>query len=380
MKKAVFTLIICSTIFASCGGGGEQQQQANETGGTAVAESKKKPDNDLQKEHLSGNVVSVRQRVYWALEKFGRLDKGKLQNLPNHDFLKVYDKDGYLIEETHYDVNDKVVSNKKIEYGKSHRISKEEFYKGDSLDEYIVYTYDDNGKLTKKEKFGANGKIKESNGYIYYPDGLLQDEDLFKANGELSCKFVYIYDNSKLVEKQKYWGGGTLAQKEYFTYNANGNLSGVTVEKYNNKIASFVSRTGYEGYNLFGDYLAKTSYDEQGEEKSKTYYVYDPQGNLTEAIIKTTNVIVKMVEVVDEAPIEETTGYDSIDGESVATTTEIRLEELKTQTEHQSGNTYTYEYDDNKNWIKKITYKVNDFDAPEEKTRQFYYERVISYK
>jgi hypothetical protein len=370
VKRALSMLIICSALFSSCGGGGGNNQNGTTGAGTGAG-GEKKPANDLQREHLSGNVTSVRQRVYWALEKFGRMDKGKLQNLPAHDFLKLYDKDGFLIEETHYDVNDKIVSNKKIEYGKAHRIDKEEFYKGEALDEYIVYTYDEKSRLVKKEKFDGSGKIKEWNEYIYSPEtGLLLDEDLYKANGDLSTKFVHVYDKSLLIEKQKYWGGGTLAQKEHFCYNPSGQLFETSVEKYSNKQASFVSRTRYEDYNSFGDYMLKTEYDEKGEEKSKIYYSYDPYGNLKESIVG----VIKITTQTVTTPADEF--YEG--GDEGYFEPEVYQEQ--TRTEQQSGNAYTYEYDDHKNWTQKITYKINDSNAPEERTRQFYYERVIGYK
>jgi len=370
MKKVLSILTVSIALLSSCGGGGDNKQKE----GAGAVEGEKKQVNDLQKERLSGDVVSVRQRVYWALEKFGRMDKGKLQNMPTQDYLKRYDKDGYLIEQIYYDMNEKIVNSKKIEYGKSHRIDKEQFYKGEVLDEYIVYTYDDNNRLIKKERFGGSGQMKEWNTYTYYPEtGLLQDEDLYKASGDRVTKFVHIYEDSKLSERQKYWGGGTLAQKEFFSYDGpSGEFSEVIVEKYNNKQASFVSHTKYEGYNSFGDYTLKTEYNDQGEEKSTTSYSYDSYGNLTELVTTTFTTVSNDVAAAQAAVAVDSVGgddegYSEVDDDAPAT---------PGVTEQRSGNAYTYEYDNQKNWTQKITYKVTN----DEKARQFYYDRVITYK
>lgn len=367
MKRILSILTISIALF-SCGGEGDNQQ----TGGTGTAGAGKEQSNDLQKECLSGDVVSVRQRVYWALEKFGRMDKGKLQNMSAQDYLKRYDSDGFLIEQIHYDVNDKIVSSRKIEYGEAHRITKEEFYKGETLDEYVVYTYDENNRLDKKEKFNAAGQTKGWTTYIYYPKtGLLQDEDLFKANGERQTKHVHIYDeDGRLTELQKYWGGGSPAQRERFSY-ADGNLSETLIEKYANKQYSFAGRTAYEGYNSFG-YTLKTEYDDNGDVKSHTSYSYDSYGNLKEVVTTTFKKEIITVDI-EEQSIEENSdeGDEFVYEEETA---EIQPEVVIT--EQRAGGANTYEYDEQNNWTQKITYKITDA----EKVRQFYYDRVITYK
>jgi len=359
MKKIFFVLAVSCVLCAACGGGGKNNgAKVDVPAGIS----------DLQKERLSGNVESVRQRVYWALEKFGRKTMGKLQNMPVQDYLKIYDEDGFLIEEIHYDASDKEVSRKKIEYGDKRLVTKEEFYKDAALIESIVYAYNDEHQLVKKEKIGGDGQVKEWNEYTY-KNGLLEDEDLYK-DGKLTAKFVHVYKDAQLIERQKYWGGGSLAQKEYYYYNAAGQLEELAAEKYNNKIPAFELRHSYSDYNSWGDYGLRVEYDENGDEKVNTRYSYDTYGNLLESL----STSLKLVETAaaDKGGESEDKGVDAEENEEDIV---VQFEELQT------GNAYTYEYDEQKNWTQKITYKINiTARGEQERIRQFYYDRVITYR
>ena len=361
MKKLLPVIIACMALVA-CGGGSGSGGGGNNNNSVTNEKAKKLPLTDLQQERLSDKVVSVRQRVYWAVEKFGRIDKGKLQNLPVQDYLKVYDNEGYLIEETHYDVSEKVVSYKKINYNAAHKITMEETYKESLLSERIVYTYDDNNRLVKKEKFDGEGKIKEWMQYTYGKNNLVEDEDWYKADGALNCKYIHVYDNAqRLTEKQKYWGGGSLAQKEYYYYeNTGSNLKETASEKFKNKESSFDYRFVFNDYNSFGDYGEKKQYNEDGDEIAITTNTYNNLGHLTESTVITIKTVNAPTSTEDDTETET-------DNTSIT-----KLE--------QTGQAYEYGYDSSNNWTQKVTYKISGNDDSFKKDRQFYYERIIKYK
>jgi hypothetical protein len=353
MKNTASIFIISCVLCAACGGGGGKKSAAKVENPIGVS--------DLQKERISGKVESVRQRVYWAVEKFGRMSTGKLQNMPTQDYLRKYDKDGFLTEEIYYDASDKEVSRKKVEYGSKHLVAKEEFYKDATLTESIVYTYNDKNLLVKKEKISSEGQIKEKTEYTY-KNGLLEDEDLYK-DGKLITKHVHVYKGTKLVERQKYWSGGSLAQKEFYQYNSDGQLEELFAEKYNDKIPSFERRIAYSAYNSWGDHESQIEYDEKGSQKVNIRYSYDTYGNLLEAISTTLKLL--------NTPIQVEEGNEN----------EEKTEDIVEFLELQTGNAYTYEYDEHKNWTQKITYKITtNGNGEQEKARQFYYDRVITYR
>ncbi|MDR3227467.1 MAG: hypothetical protein LBT56_07340 [Prevotellaceae bacterium] len=373
MKKIVFVTIISCLFLASCGGGKKQNsEESNQTAATAAATV----DNDLKKERISGSVDSLRQRLYWCLEKFGRMEKGKLQNWEQHDFLKVFDNDGFLTEEIHYTADNKITSRRKITYNNSHQLLAEEIFKGDDLTERTVYTYNANNKLAAKEKFGKDEKLKEKIEYSYYEDsGLLMDEDWYKSDGTLSLKYVHLYEDNLLSERQKYWGGGSLAQKEYYVYDNNENLIFYTSNKYQNKTLIFDKQIRYSGYDKSGDYYEKMIFNEAGNENEKTTYVYDVSGYLTEYL----NYEKKRYEPA-ETVTDETENTDDEETETDEISVEETSSDLSAADEWwqiKSGEAYTYENDDNGNWIQKITYKIN---SENERTRQYYFERKYHYR
>ncbi|MDR2651887.1 MAG: hypothetical protein LBC68_06185 [Prevotellaceae bacterium] len=380
MKKIIFITVTSCLLLVACGGGKKQNsdsRQSAKLSGTTNA------NNDLQKERIYGSVDSVRQRVYWCLEKFGRMEKGRLQNLPQYDFLKVFDKYGFLTEEIHYNSEDKVISRKTITYNDAHQPLIEDIFKGDELDEHIVYTYDEKMKLAKKEKFGKDNALKEKVQYIYYKDsGLLMDEDWYKSDGTtLSLKYVHLYENTLLSEKQKYWGGGSLAQKEYYTHDDKENLILYTSEKYQNQTVSFDKQISYSDFDSFGDYHEKITYDNQGDEIAKSMYIYDKYGNLT----MYQNLEKKYVEAVEQIYNEnENTGNEETDIDTDEENTDEDDNDENSDDvinngwwELKSGESYSYEYDSFNNWTQKITYKIT---SESERTRQFYYERKYHYR
>jgi hypothetical protein len=317
------------------------------------------------------------------------LEKGRLQNWEQHDFLKVFDKDGFLTEEIHYTADDKITSHRKITYNNLHQALTEELFKGDDLTERTVYTYNKNNKLVSKEKFGKDEKSKEKIGYSYYEDsGLLQDEDWYKSDGTLSLKYVHLYENNLLGERQKYWGGGSPAQKEYYRYDDDGNLITYNSYKYQNKVEVFDKLIRYSDYNSFGDYYEKMICGEEGNEKERTISIYDAHGNLTEYV----NSVKKYSEAIEvEMLVADETEATGTDTEAE---TEVETEEVETQVETsdeglgsdliadewwdmKQGDVYTYENDEKGNWVQKITYKTN---SANERTRQYYFERTYHYR
>ncbi len=373
MNRILFAIALCCLLY-SCGGGSGKN-------GSSSSNETSKIESDLQKERISGNVTSVRQRVYWSLEKFGRIEKGKLQNMSRQDFLKTYDKDGFLTEETHYDATDNIVSRQTWAYTNSHLPKKTVSYKGNNeLTDSTVYSYNDRGKLVKMEKFNAEGKSVTRNEYTYYEDtGLLMDEDIYQ-NDKLNLKYVHIYQGGKLIEKQRYWGGGSLAGKEYFRYAGNYTTE-VRAEKYQNKDASFVSHTEYANFTEFGDYELKIGYDESGNERTKIEYMYDQYGNLTEYTpFAMHSKEFVATESYDEYVEDDSEAEGEDDGNKAIEVTEVDTPQVGTieYWTPEIGDAYTYEYDDHKNWTTKITYKVDQ--SKEERTRQFFYERIITYR
>ncbi|GHV61976.1 hypothetical protein FACS1894195_3310 [Bacteroidia bacterium] len=372
---SLFLALALSLTIASCGGG-------SGTFGTTDNSTEVKT-NDWAKERLGGKVKSIRQRVYWALEKFGRMDKGKLQNIKSQDYLKEYNEDGFLTAETFFDVRDSVVSSRKITYTDAGQIEKEEYYDAHKLSTLIKYTYD-NKKLQQKEISDGSGKLKERYAYSYYDNGALMDEDKFNASNQLSQKIIHTYDaGNKLTEKQYFWGGGTLYKKETLEYK-NAGIASIVTTKYQKKEEFFDGMIQYADYNSFMDYEKRYLFDKNEQKVEVNTYGYDKYGNLT---LSQTNKRLKVTPAETSASenntlTQEDGGNESegVDNESEVTEGsddggEPYIEEEEELWDVPTGAAYEYQYDEQNNWTQKITYKIDKG----EPIRQFYYERVVLY-
>ncbi|MDR2466425.1 MAG: hypothetical protein LBD35_03440 [Prevotellaceae bacterium] len=411
MKKyfsLTLSVIAAAILFASCGGGGGNRPKES----VIPEEPVKKPvkvKTDLDRELIAGRVTSVRQRVYWCLEKFGRLEKGRRQNLPVSDYLKVFNEKGFLTEEVHYDANDKVANMRKLAYGADGLVASEEIYKGATLSEKIVSSYDSRRRIVRREVFDNAGKLKSKVEYSYNAEQNETDEDIFDSSGKLSAKFVSKYENELLMERAKYWGSGSLAAKEYYTYNNENKL--IELASFKGADATFDKKTSYEDYEG-ENYTAKVSYDVMDEKIEKTFYAYDKAGHL---LARMTYVNSPPPPVAAPAAANDSAENDSENEQENESDSkkenEPENEPEKSETEIEgegkesekplpteilrsfkgTGDIYVYSFDKQNNWTRKISYKIDrQFEASsfeelggtrevsDDATRQFYYERVYT--
>jgi hypothetical protein len=395
MKKyfsLTLSVITASLLFVSCGGGGGNRPKES----VIPEEPVKKPvkvKTDLDRELIAGKVTSVRQKVYWCLEKFGRLEKGRRQNMPVSDYLKVFNGQGFLTEEVHYDANDKVVNMRKLTFGTNGLVASEEIYKGETLSEKIVCSYDDRRRIIRREVFDNAGKVKSRTDYTYNTEQNETDEDVFDGNGKLSAKFVCKYENSLLMERAKYWGGGSLALKDYYTYDDSNRL--IELASFKGTDESFDKKTRFEDYEG-ENCTVKVSYDAMDEKTEKTYCAYDRSGHL---LARMTYFNSRPVPVAPPAGAESnTTAEDEQESEPEASGTESEEQESEKpapaeilQSFRGTGDIYVYSFDSHNNWTRKISYTIDrQFEAStfeelggtqevsDAAARQFYYERVYT--
>ena len=396
MKK-YFSLTLLSItaaiLFASCGGGGGNRPKESVIPEEPVR-TPAKVKTDLDKELIAGRVTSVRQRVYWCMEKFGRLEKGRLQNMPLSDYLKVFNDKGFLTEEIHYDAADKIVNMRKLAYGENGLLASEEIYKGETLSEKILCAYDDRRRIVRREVFDNAGKAKSKVEYAYNAERNETDEDMYDNTGKLAAKFVDKYENGLLMERAKYWGGGSLAQKEYYTYGNNDKL--IELASFKGKDESFDKKTRYEGYEG-ENYTAKTSYDVNDEKTETTFYAYDKAGHLLAQVTYVNSrpapiPIPPVGEATEATASESDETSDAGDAESDKEPAEEPVPVEILQSFKGAGNVYVYSFDNRNNWTRKISYKIDrSFEASsfeelsaltevsDDAARQFYYERVYTY-
>ncbi|MFV8374977.1 hypothetical protein [Flavobacterium sp. LB1P71] len=224
MKKHLMLLLIFSnSIMISC--------------------DKKSNKNDLEKENLQGNVISVKQSNFKVTEKFGEPVKGEKNcvELNTCEIIKKYNDLGNEIEFSEFDSfgiafitkikynekNQKVEQNRytpeegkrvmqfkskydlsgncielssdagyieKKEYDKNNNLIKEHI-KYAPFGEFVESTYFYNEKNEIIRKIYAEGKTE----YSYFEDGNIKDEIYYNKDGSIQTKgsYTYEYDEHK---------------------------------------------------------------------------------------------------------------------------------------------------------------------------------------
>ena len=178
--------------------------------------SENRQKNDLEKEHLKGNVKSLRQVSFNVVDKFGEIVKdgfGGAGWFGSDDFLNKYNDKGFLTE------------------------SIAKYFDGDTLIYQEIYTYDDKGNEIEVYQSNSEGESgKETHKYddkgnpievnTYYPIDSL----------EMSYRYTYKYDDKdNIIEETNYTNRSSEGRLVTYSYDDNDNITevkGYTTEGY----------------------------------------------------------------------------------------------------------------------------------------------------
>jgi hypothetical protein len=161
MKRLILTLF-CIAILAGCTMQKKPEAKTELSFGTPY---------NFSPEFLNGHVKSVVEKAYWASEQDGEYIQG------NHITQKERDSLGYSDDFIVY--FDSLGTTQKVEYlddegiaygywelkSEDGKITRAQWFQGDSSSTYWRYTYDDSGNITKAERFrlGADTLLNGAN-------------------------------------------------------------------------------------------------------------------------------------------------------------------------------------------------------------------------
>ncbi len=213
---------------------------------------------DWEKDNLKGKVKSYTNIAYEAIEKNGKVQKGKRREDELDNFLVKYGNKGNIVERNYY------------------------YYDG-SLSWKYTYKYD--SKVNRIEENWCNfaGKLYYKYTFKYDSRGNEIEKNEYDSDGSLSSKFTYKYDSKgNEIEKNTYNSDGKLIRKYTYKYGSKGNkiecniytsdgsLIGEETYKYDSK----GNEIECKGYDLYQKYTYKNKYE----------YEYDKHGNWTKQI------------------------------------------------------------------------------------------------
>jgi len=291
--------------------------------------SEKKNQTSLEKmtlfgqKPLNGKVQSLKITQYKAIDKFGEITTGDtLKNgagWTESEF--VFDKNGNLVKTT--------LQAKYREY--SYFAGKVENYENAMIDEYKYNDY--NNVLERRIVDKSNTLWK----YTYDAQQNLIIEEYW-TNENLNSKKIFVYDESNNeIEMTEYNKEGDLKNKTIYVYNKNEDVT-------------FKNAVGYDASGKV-DYIWNRRYDVAGNEIQNDYRG-GSYNSLTEKTYNDRNEL-----------IEERDLYSSNEPMWVKKFVYDELGNLirETKVDYSSQNddyekSYKYEFDEEKNWIKKVEY------------------------
>lgn len=187
-------------------------------------------------EHLNGQVKSVKELSFWAIENNGRYIKGEPVTRKERDSIKwtsdftaYYNPDGVLTRSDFVSYNGEIRSwVTELENG---LMKKATWITGDTSRVYFELTYDGNNHMLSAKRFRSNvdtllnsysyftdekGNIVEAR--VYNPDGKLMSTYKFKLNDKYLTEGLMTYsDKDSLVSSSKilYNDRGFYTRAEY---------------------------------------------------------------------------------------------------------------------------------------------------------------------
>jgi len=234
---------------------------------------------------LNGEVKSVKQVNYLAVEKFGETKKGKEEE----NYSMYFDKKGYAVKKEEFENNEEKWVYNHDEKG---NLIEKNNYNSEKLSLRYIYKYNDN--LTEKNKYGRFGKLLskwkytyDKNGYLiqvneYESDGSINSKEIYKnnENGRVIKKTIYLHEEMNRKIKYKYDENGYLIEKCIYYSDVNFGLCYIYM--YNESGYLIEEKLMYEKYNITYEY----EFDKQGNWIKRTSYKTEFEFRIPQKIIE----------------------------------------------------------------------------------------------
>lgn len=271
-------------------------------------ENTKNIENDLSLHKLSGNIKSVKETSFEAVERFGEITKGKRvgEVFGKRDYYILYNKEGNMLEDNRYKSNGKLSYKSTFEYNDNGKIiGVNDYNSNEVLTEKQIYSYDNKGYLVENNTYASDGSLKSKTKYKYDYKGNIIEKDVYDSSGDETSRETYKFDDKgNQIEEYSYY----CELKWISEYDDKGNRIRVNCHDSNGKKV----RKWIFIYDLIGNKIEEIDSDSDGNRTVNTTYKYDNNRNI--------------IEVYSINPIASLKGTDS----------------------------YIYEYDNQGNWVKRI--------------------------
>jgi len=215
---------------------------------------------------------------------------------------------------------------------KGNKIEENRLNSDGSLSENYISKYDENGNKIEENYYDADENSSWKDIYTYDEKGNKIAEYTYDSDSILVSNNTYKYNKNGKIKREFHYWEGRLSTESTFKYNENGKIERISYYVEGNLQIKWTYK-----YDEKGILIEEIMDDSSRKLFYKIFYRYDEKGNLIEEII-----------------------YDS------------PRKFLKKYT-YKEKNTYQYEYDEQKNWTKKIEFQ-NDIPKTFTEREYQYYE------
>jgi len=251
--------------------------------------------------NLKGKVKSIREDEYDATKKGDIYEKAPDQKYSSSDHKLItfsetgdemsstsFKKDGSVDYSTEFSYFKPGMVSQQLIFDGKHKLESKYTYEYDVKDYLVTETkFDNNGKMLYQDKyfytfpsnnsyekqfFDTNGKLNpEKLTYTYNNDTLLSEERNLASDGANTWYHMYLYDNAQHVIKQTIYSskakkgedvkvmGYEVSNIITFEYDANGNMTKMNQETIYNGKSSFQEEKHEYTYDSKGNWIKKIS-------------------------------------------------------------------------------------------------------------------------
>lgn len=289
-----------------------------------------KERNDLDTLKLKGRVKSLRETSYKVTEESKRIVKGEQERQKSYenDSYVIFNEKGYKTEVTNFN-----------QFGK--------------VESHIIYSYDERGNNIESITYNSMEEPINKVVNVYDENGKTTECYVYGKSGALSTKFAFKYDEKgrEISNRIEPYNSRLKAWELTYKYNDNGNV----VEQCNiNPLGIDTAKFDFV-YDNKSRVVQRIAYSADNGNGKKTSFKYDRRGNaIEESECKFNGKLIRRF----------TYRFDKL-GNTIKFSAEDSTERFYIE------ETYQYQYDKKRNWIKKIIF--------EKEIPKFIEEREIKY-
>jgi hypothetical protein len=155
--------------------------------------------NDLDNLNLQGNVKSLKEISYKAVDKFGEYEKGTRSRSDKTETDKyiIFNQFGYIIEDYILNHDSLLIRSRLIQYDSTNRVTEENIYNDEGyLVSKGIYTYENHNVLSKSY-YNPDGSLKLKILLSYNVDNRISSEKWVLKDGSTFKDYSYYYNDNE---------------------------------------------------------------------------------------------------------------------------------------------------------------------------------------